>query len=122
MKKVIYALLAVVLMAMFVSNTSETEFLYKIDSSKDPLSKYFSERWMKNAKAINESKNYFSPTFIMDYTNFGLFSIAEIEYGWQGTLRVDGHPLEEYVNKVTKEKFVLIFGREFLISETKNFE
>ncbi|TXE08287.1 hypothetical protein ES711_07190 [Gelidibacter salicanalis] len=114
MKKIIYIIIGIVIIAMFVSNTSENEFLNKIDNSKDPLNKHFMLRLFKNAKPILESNEYyFSPVFDMKFTNLGLFSIANIESGWMGTLRIDGKYLGENVNKVSKEKYLLIFGKEF---------
>lgn len=119
MRKVFYAILAIVLIAMFFSNTSETEFLYKIDNSKDPQSKHYMLRVYKNARAINKNRaEYFSPMFNLDYINFGLFSLASIEAGWMGTLRIDGEPLGEYVNKISKYEFILIFGSEYVINKT----
>lgn len=105
------------------TNTDESEFLYKIDNSKDPLSEFFSERWMKNANAIIEpGGKYFSPVFLLDYYNVGLFSIAKLEHGWMGNLRSDGKYLGENFNKSTKTTYLLIFGRAFKLSENKNFE
>jgi hypothetical protein len=49
----------------------------------------------------------------MNFTNLGLFSIANIESGWMGTLRIDGKDLNEFVNKVSKDRYLLIFGQEF---------
>jgi hypothetical protein len=116
MRKVIYIILGIVVIAMFVSNTSETEFLNKIENSKDPYAEHYMLRTFKNAKPILESKKYyFSPVFHLNFTNLGLFSIANIESGWMGTLRIDGKYLGEYVNKVSAEKYILIFGKEFKI-------
>jgi hypothetical protein len=114
MKKLIYLILGIVLVAMFVSNTSETEFNSKIENSGDPLSDYYMLRLFKNATPIikNQGK-FFSPVFNMNFTNLGLFSIANIESGWMGTLRIDGKDLNEFVNKVSKDRYLLIFGQEF---------
>ncbi|GGD99765.1 hypothetical protein [Planktosalinus lacus] len=116
MKKVIYIFLGIVLIAMFVSNTSESEFINKIENSKDPFADFYMQRLYKNVKPILESKEYyFSPVFDLIYTNLGMLSIADIEYGWMGTLRIDGKYLDEYVNKVSNERYLLIFGKEFKI-------
>lgn len=117
MKKIIYVILAIILAAMFVSNTSEAEFVYKIDNSKDPEAKFFMHRVAKNSKAIIEGDKYYSPVFVLDFTNLGLFSVADMEWGWMGTLRRDGKVLDKYVDKVFEAKYILIFGREFEIKK-----
>ncbi len=114
MKKAMYILLGIILLAMFFSNTSESEFQEKINNSGDPLSDYYMHRLFKNATPIFEGEGrFFSPVFNMDFTNLGLFSIASVESGWAGTLRIDGAPLNEFVSKISNDKYFLIFGKEF---------
>lgn len=111
MKKNLYVLLAIFIIAMFFTNKSENEFLNLIDHSSDPESRFYPERLFKNAKPIiNIDKDYFSPVFLLDYYNLGLCSVASLEVGWMGTLRIDGKKLEEYTNKVQKKEYFIIFG------------
>lgn len=121
MKNPIYTILVIVLLAMFVSNTSEADFLTIIDSHTDPLSEHWSLRSAKNSKAIFDPPGYYSPVFDMTFINLGLFSYAKIEHGWMGNLRRDGAPLGESVDKVTEASYLLIFGMEFLLEEESNF-
>lgn len=114
MKKIVKYLFLVLILIMLFSNTSKSEFLNEINESKDPLSEYYSLRTFKNAKVIiDANKKYFSPVFILDYTNLGIFSIADVEYGWMGTLRIDGKELDKYVNKISEKTYLIFFGKPF---------
>jgi len=114
MKKITLIIIAIFLTALFISNTSESEFLHTIDNSRNPYSQHYMLRLFKNAQPIIHSRErYFLPVFIMDYSNLGLFSIANIESGWEGTLRIDGSPLDGRMDIVTKTNYLLIFGKEF---------
>lgn len=114
MKKVLYVFLIVVLVSLLVSNVSENEFNQMIDNSKDPFSELYSERIFKNANFVmNSSKNYFDPVFEMNYLNLGFFSIANINYGWGGNLRIDGKVLDELVDKNFQSKYIIVYGKCF---------
>lgn len=113
MKKIIFIVLAILVFAMIFTNKNESEFLQKIKNSKDPYSKFYMERLYEKASPIIKSKDYyFSPVFDLNYTNLGIISIAKLESGWMGTLRIDGSYLEKYVDKVSVKKYLIVFGNE----------
>ncbi|WP_417200138.1 hypothetical protein [Bizionia sp.] len=123
MKKLRYIIAVIILIVLFVSNTSEQEFQSMIDNSKDPESEFYMERLYKNAKPIIKTNNgYFSPIFELNFTNLGIVSFASLNSGWMGTLRIDGERLEERANKQTEASYLFLFGKAIELSSSSNFE
>ena len=82
------------------------------------MSEFYTPRLMKTVPAIYESeKHYFSPIFNLKYTNLGIFSIANLEYGWMGTVNFAGQPLGKYINKEFRDSYLMIFGNSIKISK-----
>ncbi|MFD2824814.1 hypothetical protein ACFS5M_14115 [Lacinutrix iliipiscaria] len=123
MKKWKIISLVILVIALLVSNVSESEFQNKVDNSREPLTEFYMARTFKHASPIiKSSKGYFSPVFDLSFTNLGLFSIANLNSGWMGTLRIDGKRLDRLVDKQTHNIYLIIFGKYIRLSSSQNFE
>ncbi|HUI32033.1 MAG TPA: hypothetical protein VLY84_00320 [Dysgonamonadaceae bacterium] len=121
MKNIVKYIAIAVVVIMLVSNTSKSDFLNEIDNSTDPSNEYFMLRLFKNAKPILKPNNlYFYSDFDMNFTNLGVLSIANVKYGWGGTLRIDGEKLDKFVSKDFQKTYLLAFGKGFKIFESSS--
>ena len=123
MKKILNLALILLTLSLIISNVSESEFQNKVDNSKEPLTEFYMARMFKHASPIIKPNNgYFSPVYELSFINLGLFSIANLNSGWMGTLRIDGKRLDELVDKQTKDTYIIILGSYIKLNSSNNYQ
>lgn len=128
MKKRLSIIGIILIISLVFTNYSELTFLRLIDNDPELIGNLSSARRFKNSTPIfKPNKKYYDPVFESSYINLGVLSIANIEYGWMGTVNFMGRTVDRSLLKdsvdnqfVFKEKqtYLIILGNNLLINES----
>lgn len=119
--KVVFISIAVLLIAMAITNPSKKSFLNQINNSRGIHDEFYLPRMFKNKKNIHKGQGrHFISVFELNYHNYIFFSYAELNYGWGGTINPNGKKIDFEHNEL-KNTYILLFKTHFELSEEKSY-